>query len=113
MIVRLIDPIPLTDRTLVEIELREPGRNALTLMKHYRGPLGFPADVVPRLIARLSSLSEATGRRLSDADRENIRGELEALYQRGRRRFASREAVRKDNWDRTIDKHAREIIHGE
>ncbi len=113
MIVRLINPIPLADRTLVEIELREPGRNAVLLMKQHRGPLGFNPDAVPRLAARPSSVSEATARRLSDADREIIRGELEALYQRGRRRFAYREAVRKDNWDRRAEKHAREIIHGE
>lgn len=113
MIVRLIDPIPLAGRTLVEIELREPGRNAVLLMKQHRGPLGFDADAVPRLISRLSSVSEATARRLSEADRGNIRGELEALYQRGGRRFAYREAARKDNWDRRAEKHKPETAHGE
>ena len=98
---------------MVEIELREPGRNAVLLMKQHRGPLGFDADAVPRLISRLSSVSEATARRLSEADRGNIRGELETLYQRGGRRFAYREAVRKDNWDRRAEKHTPEIMHGE
>ena len=113
MLVRLIDPIPLAGRTLVEIELREPGRNVVLLMKQHRGPRGFNTEAVPRLTARLSSVSEATARRLSDADRENIMCELEALYQRGRRRFAYREAVRKDNWERRAEKAAREVTHGE
>lgn len=113
MTVRLIDPIALVGRTLVEVEFRLPGRDAVLLMKQHHGPLGFDADAVPRLISRLSSVSEATAQRLSEADRENIRGELEALYQRGGFRFAYREAVRNDNWDRRTEKHMRAIIHAE
>jgi hypothetical protein len=93
MPIRLYHPIPLAGRTLVDVELRPPGRRVVEAMAAVRLANGFTNSQAIKFIARLSGHGESTIRRLSDEDIANLKGVLEGQYAAERRRLIARSAV--------------------
>jgi hypothetical protein len=93
MPIRLYHPIPLAGRTLVDIELRPPGRRVVEAMAAVRLTTGFTNPQAIRFIARLSGHGESTIRRLSDEDIANLKSVLEGQFAAERRRLNARSAL--------------------